>query len=469
MINSYYCCLTHHLEEDTGSSKRITRAKSSSPTNTRKLPASPPSSPTLLAPGTPQSAPSSPLPSLVEEFSSCSLDGPKGSPNASRKPYTVSKQRESWSPEEHRRFVEGVRLYKRDWKAIEKHVGTKSVIQIRSHAQKYFMKLQKSNPEVSIPPARPKRPSPKMLKKMQMQAQHVKQKEQQVIHSKVVLKVQEIPLPSNAPSPLHGSKPEKKEPVMKDLEVGSQFSDIPFPSVLTEIPPLMMQAQPANKQSPSPAHKPQDLGSPNSANKQHSNAPTPWPATVSSSPDNLPVNKENPVVANPNAFCQWMALNSYMFGIMCPTFASTQSAEIQRLHLEQLHKAQQYIQQQSAFDNWIGSPPSTTANPINLSDSNQPSTNNISAPPVPVSASTDLPTNEYFNSDDTKMSLPFETDRLNTGVLEQYYTLLGKQIDHLEKQVPSVSFSDCSTERASDSFKARMEQSNDIFSHLPDF
>jgi SHAQKYF class myb-like DNA-binding protein len=79
------------------------------------------------------------------------------SDNKQRKPYTMSKPREIWAPEEHSKFVEALTLYERDWKRIRNHIGTKSIIQIRSHAQKYFLKMAKVGMELYIPPPRPKR------------------------------------------------------------------------------------------------------------------------------------------------------------------------------------------------------------------------------------------------------------------------------------------------------------------------
>jgi len=94
-------------------------------------------------------------------------------PPKPRKAYVLTKTRESWSEEEHGRFVEALRLYARDWKRIEEHVGTKSATQIRSHAQKHFHKAVQQGEE--IPPPRAKRrsaaPTPRLRPLPQQQQQ----------------------------------------------------------------------------------------------------------------------------------------------------------------------------------------------------------------------------------------------------------------------------------------------------------
>ncbi|CAM8924517.1 unnamed protein product [Rhodiola kirilowii] len=82
-----------------------------------------------------------------------------------RKPYTITKQREKWTDEEHHRFLEALKLYGRDWRQIEEFIGTKTAVQIRSHAQKFFSKVVRGGNDsaeplvetIEIPPPRPKR------------------------------------------------------------------------------------------------------------------------------------------------------------------------------------------------------------------------------------------------------------------------------------------------------------------------
>ncbi|GLJ42567.1 hypothetical protein SUGI_0882450 [Cryptomeria japonica] len=84
-----------------------------------------------------------------------------------RKPYTITKQRERWTEEEHQKFLEALKMHGRAWRRIEEHIGSKTAVQIRSHAQKFFSKLEREASargatvskaqDISIPPPRPKR------------------------------------------------------------------------------------------------------------------------------------------------------------------------------------------------------------------------------------------------------------------------------------------------------------------------
>ena len=82
-----------------------------------------------------------------------------------------SRPRAPWPPIEHEVFLEALTLYGRDWRRVSKvlqdaaagrgDVGAaRSLAQVRSHAQKYFIKLEREGKANAVPPARPKRRPP---------------------------------------------------------------------------------------------------------------------------------------------------------------------------------------------------------------------------------------------------------------------------------------------------------------------
>lgn len=48
-----------------------------------------------------------------------------------------------WTQKEHEDFLVGLEKYGREWKKVASHISTRTSAQIRSHAQKYFAKLNK--------------------------------------------------------------------------------------------------------------------------------------------------------------------------------------------------------------------------------------------------------------------------------------------------------------------------------------
>ena len=49
-----------------------------------------------------------------------------------------------WKIDEHKRFIDAIIKFGNNWRQVQKYVGTRSSIQTRSHAQKFFEKLKRS-------------------------------------------------------------------------------------------------------------------------------------------------------------------------------------------------------------------------------------------------------------------------------------------------------------------------------------
>lgn len=48
-----------------------------------------------------------------------------------------------WTHEEHLKFLEALKLHGKDWIKVKNFIGTRTSAQSRSHAQKFFSKLQR--------------------------------------------------------------------------------------------------------------------------------------------------------------------------------------------------------------------------------------------------------------------------------------------------------------------------------------
>jgi SHAQKYF class myb-like DNA-binding protein len=50
-----------------------------------------------------------------------------------------------WTKAEHEKFLKAVKVHGKSWKTVQKYIGTRSATQVRSHAQKYFLKNSQLN------------------------------------------------------------------------------------------------------------------------------------------------------------------------------------------------------------------------------------------------------------------------------------------------------------------------------------
>ena len=66
----------------------------------------------------------------------------KISDNSKKKSNNIIKNKGRWSKDEHDKFLEGIQLYGMDWRSVKKFIDTRTLIQVRSHAQKFYLRMK---------------------------------------------------------------------------------------------------------------------------------------------------------------------------------------------------------------------------------------------------------------------------------------------------------------------------------------
>lgn len=95
------------------------------------------------------SAPASSTPTITQSSDSSSAPisaaPAPGAPSAvGRRKRKMGENTGRWTAEEHRLFLQGLEQHGKGWKKIASLIKSRTVVQIRTHAQKYFQKLAKA-------------------------------------------------------------------------------------------------------------------------------------------------------------------------------------------------------------------------------------------------------------------------------------------------------------------------------------
>ena len=230
-----------------------------------------------------------------------------------RKPYTMTKARVSWTTKEHAKFLKALQLYDRDWKAIERYVETKTVIQIRSHAQKYFLKVMKDGTGEHVPPPRRKaknNESDKAKKKAEVTATAAKSGE--VAANTSALPAAEITAPLVA----------VQLPRVETLPVAA-----PAKKVAAKPPAKNVTAKPAAKVSTK--RKRSDMAAP----KPPRRAPAKTAKRNTASAIKSPILSNNKIGSSDGAAPDFMVIYSFLAGLFADdaSTAGNHAAHLQRM------------------------------------------------------------------------------------------------------------------------------------------
>lgn len=126
-------------------------------------------------------------------------------PSSSRQ--TASSEKEKigrWSEEEHKVFLEGLGKHGKQWKIIAGMIGTRTVVQVRTHAQKYFQRMERAQSGGTVGGAIKPSSSPK--RKMSLPASlpsRSKKAKTSSSSKKTLSRAASLSLVSNTSSPPH--------------------------------------------------------------------------------------------------------------------------------------------------------------------------------------------------------------------------------------------------------------------------
>ena len=79
----------------------------------------------------------------VESSQSSQQTNPQSNNKRKKNPPVRGISSGRWTDSEHQAFLKGLQLYGREWKKVASHIPTRTSAQVRSHAQKYFTKMQR--------------------------------------------------------------------------------------------------------------------------------------------------------------------------------------------------------------------------------------------------------------------------------------------------------------------------------------
>jgi SHAQKYF class myb-like DNA-binding protein len=87
--------------------------------------------------------PTAMLPKVMKARGKYKVKLPKVMRTTGKHSDTETERSGRWTEVEHNAFLEGLEMYGKKWKKVSRHIKTRSVIQTRTHAQKYYLMLNK--------------------------------------------------------------------------------------------------------------------------------------------------------------------------------------------------------------------------------------------------------------------------------------------------------------------------------------